>query len=148
MTRYPGRAGFTLYEALMVLIIVGVVVAALMPSVSRQVTRARINRGAYVVAADFLMAQSQASRQHAPVRISFDVTTKQITLSDASTGTVLQTRRLGADSEFKIPTMTASQTAIVVLPNGTTSQSVLITLAGPSLTRNVSCSRAGQVRTW
>ena len=68
MRRRPGHAGFTIYEAMMVLLIVGIVVGALTPSVRRQLTRARINRAANVMAADLMLAQSIAGRQRASRR--------------------------------------------------------------------------------
>jgi len=145
--RDPGQSGFTLAEAAIVLLIVAVVVGALTPSVVHQLSHARTNRAANVVAASFFQAQSLAGRQHTPVVITFNGTSMLMTISQPPpTSTVLVTRRFGQDSEFHLLTFSASPTTVLVLPNGMTNGSVTVTMGDGTYTRQVRMTRAGQVR--
>lgn len=132
----------------MVLIVVATVVGALTPSVVRQLTHARVNRAANVVAADFYLAQSLAGRQHAPVTMVFSPGAKTTTISDAASGTTLYTRRFGIESEFKLSggEFAASPATVQVLPNGMSNVSVTVTVGGASYQKQVRMSRAGQIR--
>jgi len=147
MERHDHRLGFTMIEAVMVLLIVATVVGALTPSVVRQISHARVNRAANVVAADFYLAQSLAGRQHAPVIVTFDSTNMLTTITQPPpASTSLVTRRFGLDSEFKLTTFTASATPVQILPNGMASAAVILTVSNGSYTRQVRMTRAGQIR--
>ena len=145
MERQAHRLGFTLIEAVMVLLIVATVIGALAPSVVRQISHARVNRAANVVAADFFQAQSLAGRQQKPVVFTVDSSARTITVASAA-GTTLYTRRLGLDSEFKLTTLIATVSPILILPNGTASTSTTVSIASTGYSRQVRMSRAGQVR--
>lgn len=140
------RAGFTLFEAIIVLVIVATVVGALTPSVQRVITNARVNRAANVIAADLLQAQSLAARNHTPVRVQIDASAFRITLTIANAGTQLMVRELGPLSDFKLPGMTTSTSSVLVLPTGMVNTSVTITISSTTVTRTITMSRAGQVR--
>lgn len=129
----------------MVLLIVAVVIGALTPSVLRQIEHARINRAANVIAADFLQIQTMAGRQQAPLRMVVDVTLKTISINLTS-GTTLSVRRLGTDTEFKIGTLAASPTSVLVLPSGMASTQITITVTTSGYSKQIRMSRAGQVR--
>lgn len=129
----------------MVLLIVAVVIGALTPSVLRQIEHARINRAANVIAADFLQIQTMAGRQQAPLRMVVDVTLKTISINLTS-GTTLSVRRLGTDTEFKIGTLAASPTSVLVLPSGMASAQMTITVTTSGYSKQIRMSRAGQVR--
>lgn len=147
MSARGGIRGFSIIEAVMVLVIVATVLGMLAPSVSTQLTHARVNRAAGVIGADLMLAQSLAGRQHAPVQVTFDVTARTLTLSNAANGATLITRRFGTDSEFKLGSLAASTTSFVVLPNGRTSPTgTVVTLTGAGRTHYVAMSTAGQVR--
>lgn len=139
------RRGFTIFEAVIVLLIVATIVGALTPSVSRQISHARVNRAANIVAADFLLAQSLAGRHHKPVRLTFSSTAKTTTVADP-TSTTLLTRRFGADSDFMLQTFSATTTSVLVLPSGMANTSVTVTVSSLGYTRQVRMTRAGQVR--
>lgn len=147
MTRRPGQTGFTIYEAMMVLLVVAIVVGVLTPSVRRQLTRARINRAANVMAADLFLAQSLAGRQRVPVTVTYDVTAKTATIVDSrSAGPTFITRRYGPDSDFKLQSIAATPTAIVVLPNGMASAALTVTLSDGTYQRRIRMTRAGLIR--
>jgi type II secretory pathway pseudopilin PulG len=136
--------GFTVIEALIVVVIMMTVVGAMMPSMAKQVSRARVNRAVNTVATDFLMAQSMAGRQHAPITVTFDGSAKTTTMS--SRGTTLVTRQFGSASEYKLTGLSASVTSIIILPSGMASQSVTVTVSGGGYSRQARLTRAGQVR--
>jgi len=142
----PVPAGFTIFEAVMVLLIVLTVVAALTPGVSRALSHARVNRAANEVAAQFYMAQSMAGRQHKPVSMLVSPGAKTITISDAVTATVLVTRYFGSTSEFKLLALSASPATVYVLPTGMASAAVTVTVGDPSYKQQVRMTKAGQIR--
>ncbi len=145
--RETGLTGFTLIEAMIVLVIVATVIGALTPSVMVQVSRARANRAANVAAAALLEAQTLAGRGRTPVVVSFNQSARSITIAlPAPASTILSTKRFGLDSEFKLTVFTASQASVTIRPNGTASTSVTLTLGGGGLTRQVRMTLAGQVR--
>ncbi len=141
-----GTAGFTLFEAVMVLVIVATVVGALTPSVMRQLSRARVNRAATIVAAEFLQAQTLAGRQRKPIVVSFDVVNRIIFVTDAATTSNISLRRLGADSEFRLTSLTATYGNVFIMPNGMANNAVTVTVEAAGYTRQVRLTRAGQVR--
>jgi type II secretory pathway pseudopilin PulG len=138
--------GFTLVEAVMVLLIILTVIGALTPSVIRQITHARVNRAARVIAADFSLAQSTASRSRKPVLLTVDSTARTLTVSDAPTATQLFIRRLGIDSDFKLLRLVATPATVLVFPSGMGSASVVVQVGDASYMQVVNVSRAGQIR--
>ncbi|MFI4978482.1 MAG: GspH/FimT family pseudopilin [Solirubrobacterales bacterium] len=138
--------GFSTIEAVMVLLIVAVVVGSLIPTLHRQLTHARINRGANTIASDLLQAQSLAARQHAPVTVRFDSTAKSVVITRTVQADTLVRRYYGAGGDFNFQTFTPSVSSAIVFPNGMVSTAVTITISGESLTRTITMSRAGQVR--
>lgn len=148
MKRRPAQSGFTIYEAMMVLLIVGIIVGALTPSVRRQLTRARINRAANIVAADLFMAQSISGRQRIPVRVTYDGTAMTAVIADSrGGGPTYVTRHFGMSSDFKLTSFVASPLVVLVLPNGMASQAVTVTLSdGTGYQRIIRMTRAGLIR--
>lgn len=140
------RHGFSIIEVVMVIVIVATILGALTPSVARQLSHARINRAAAVVAADFYTAQALAGRMRKPAMVSFNTVSKLIIISVPATGATLFTRRLGADSEFKLTSVSVTTSSVQVLPNGTSNESVTVTLGDASYFKNITMSRAGQIR--
>lgn len=129
----------------MVVLIVAVVVGALTPSVVRQISHARVNRAASIVAADFMQAQSLAGRQRQPIRIVFDATNLTMELTQQG-GSTLTVRRFGPSSEFKLTTLSATVSPVLVLPSGMASSVVTVTVGASGYNRQIRMSRAGQVR--
>lgn len=145
MTRRD-EAGFTLIEAVMVLLIIATVVGALTPSVIRQITHARINRATQVIASDFYLAQASAGRTRKPVSMTVDSTARTVTITDAQSSTQLYSRNYGTTSEFKLQGLSSVPATIIVFPSGMLSASVVVTVGDASYRRYVNVSRAGQIR--
>jgi Tfp pilus assembly protein FimT len=140
-------AGFTIFEAVLVIVIVFVIVATLIPKVGQTLGHARVNRSANVVAADFFLAQSLAARQRAPVIVTIDPSALTLTISQAPpSSTVLRVHAFDLSSDFKLPALTASPAAVQVMPNGTTSASMVVTVGSPDYYHQVRITQAGQVR--
>lgn len=129
----------------MVLLIVAVVIGALTPSVVRQISHARVNRAASVVAADLMQAQTLAGRQQMPVIVNVDGASKRIEVR-TTTGSVISVRVFDTNTDYKLSTLSSTLTNILILPNGTTSGVATITVGSPGYNRQVRISRAGLVR--
>lgn len=140
------RAGFTVMEAVMVLLIVMTIIGALTPSVIKQITHARVNRAARVVAADFYLAQSTAARSRSPVSVFVDTMERKYTFTDAATSTQLLQRRFAGQTEFKLGGMAANPVSFLVFPSGMLSAAVTIQVGDASYRRTITVTRAGQVR--
>lgn len=130
----------------MVLLIIATVVGALTPSVVQQITHARINRATRVIAADFYLAQSTASRTRKPVSMTVDSAARTVTMTDTQSAATLSTRQFGTTSEFKLKQLYSVPATIIVFPSGMMNASVSVTVGDPSYRRYINVSRAGQIR--
>ncbi|HVM42419.1 MAG TPA: type II secretion system protein [Gemmatimonadales bacterium] len=140
-------AGFTIFEAVLVILIIFVVVATLIPKVGQTLGHARVNRSANVVAAEFLLAQSLAARQHAPVILAVNSATLTVTISQPPpSNTVLRSYVFDITSDFKLGALSANPSSVQVMPNGTANASMLITVGGSDYYHLVRLTQAGQVR--
>jgi len=140
-------AGFTIFEAVMVILIIFVVVASLIPRVSTTLAHSKVNRSAMVIASDFLLAQSLAQRQHAPVTVQVRSDSLLFRITNVSSGQVLRTDYFGITSEFQLNALSASPTSAQVMPNGTTTlPGMVVTVGGTDYYHLVRITQAGQVR--
>jgi type II secretory pathway pseudopilin PulG len=140
-------AGFTIFEAVLVVLIIFVVVASLIPQVGQTLGHARVNRSANVVAAEFLLSQSLAARQHMPVIIAVNSSTLTLTISQPPPdNTVLRTYAFDITSDFKLAALSATPASVQVAPNGTASATMLVTVGGSDYYHQVRLTQAGQVR--
>lgn len=129
------------------MIIVGVVIGALLPAANRNLSRARVNRAANVVAGDLMQAQGFAARQRSPVILTVDSSARTVRIALPPPGnSVLFTQRYGVEGEFKLATLSASPGSVQVLPNGTASSSITVTVGALGYVKQVRMTRAGQVR--
>jgi len=136
------RRGFTLPEMLIAIVLIVILAAMAAPATSKQLRRGRVNQAANVVAADLESAVSYAARLRKPVRITRTSATS-FTVADRATGTVLQRRELGADTEWKVSGITFSTATVDVFPAGIASASLTVTLSENGYSRQVRFSRAG-----
>ena len=143
----PRQAGFTIFEAVLVILIIFVVVASLIPKVGQVLGHARVNRSANIIAAEFLLSQSLAARQHSPVIITVNAATLTLTISQPPpSNTVLRTYVFDINSDFKLAALSASPSSVQILPNGTANATMLITVGGSDYYHQVRLTQAGQVR--
>ena len=146
INRRRPRAGVSMLEMLLVMIVMGLLVAISVPKMGRIMRHERVNRAAQVVVADLQNGFAMAGRQRAPVRLTFTASTKTYVFSDRLSGTVFQTRIMDNRSEYALTTLSASPSTIDVLPNGIGSVSITVTIAQGDYSRLVTASSAGFVR--
>jgi len=130
----------------MVILIIFVVVASLIPRVSTTLAHSKVNRSAYVIAADFLYAQSLAARQHAPVSVQVRSDSLFFRIANVAGGSVLRTDWFDTRSEFQLTALSAAPTSAQVMPNGTATTTIVVTVGGTDYYHLVRMTQAGQVR--
>ena len=140
-------AGFTIFEAVMVILIIFVVVASLIPRVSTTLAHSRVNRAAYVMASDFLLAQSLAQRQHAPVTVQIRSDSLLFRITNVASGAVLRTDYFDVTSEFQLKALSATPASVQIMPNATATASMVVTVGlTTDYYHQVRITQAGQVR--
>ena len=142
------RAGFTLTELLMVIVILGILATLATPRVYQTVARSKVKQAAGVVAADLEQAVALAARRRQPVVVSLE-SPATYTIRDrvaSGTGTLRLQRAMTLTGDQGVSTLTFSRTPLQVFPNGTTDGAFTVTLGGAGLTKTVTVSAAGQVR--
>jgi type II secretion system protein H len=141
------RDGFTLLELLVSLMIIGIVIAMVMPKVGRTMSETRVQRAATVVASDIQRAFSLAAQRRSPVRISIDTAAKAFYIRNRARDTMYVTNTYTSSSDIGVTRMQASDTTVLVYPNGLANTPFNVTLtAGGNNRRRVTATRAGQVR--
>jgi prepilin-type N-terminal cleavage/methylation domain-containing protein len=139
------RAGFTLLEVLIVVVIGGIAGAVAVPSISRSLAQQRTHQTATIIAADMQLAHSMAARQRRPVTIAINVSALEVRVFDTVTpSTVYSTRQLGEHAGHM--GMVTTPASVTVFPSGLTSAELEVGLGTGGARRKVVMSRAGQVR--
>jgi prepilin-type N-terminal cleavage/methylation domain-containing protein len=141
------RGGFSLFELLIVVVILGILATMVGPATSRIVRHNRVNRAATVIASDLQNAFAVAARQRQPVRIQADAATRSYQFIDRATGNVLRIRTFYGDtSEYRLTSLVFNPATIDVFPSGISSTAVRIDLANGDYARVITASTAGFVR--
>jgi prepilin-type N-terminal cleavage/methylation domain-containing protein len=141
------RLGFSLFELLIVIVIMGILASMVGPAMSRIVRHNRANRAATVIAADLQNAFAVAARQREPVRIQADAATKSYQFIDRRTGAVLRIRSFYGDtSEYRLTSLVFTPATIDVFPAGVSSGPLQVDLANGDYARRITASSAGFVR--
>jgi type II secretion system protein H len=139
--------GFTIFELLVVVAILGILATMVGPAISRITRHQRVNRAATVIASDLQNAFAVAARQREPVRIQADANSRSYQFVDRKTGAVLRIRTFYGDtSEYRLSSLVFNPTTIDVFPNGISSTAVRIDLANGDYAKVITASTAGFVR--
>lgn len=142
-----GLRGFSIFELLIVVVILGILATMTGPAMSRIVRHNRVNRAATIIASDLQNAFAVAARQREPVRIQADASTRSYQFVDRKTGTVLRIRTFYGDtSEYRLTSLVFSPATIDVFPNGVSSAADTINLANGDYSKRITVSTAGFVR--
>jgi type II secretion system protein H len=140
------RPGFTIIELVVVVMIASIAIGMAVPQVARASAQTRMQRAAAVVATDMQLAHSMAARQSTPVRLIVDGTARTVRVEDAADqARVYNHRHLGA-TEYGVHQLSSDRPSIVIYPSGLANNGIKLTLRSAGSTREVSMSRAGQVR--
>jgi len=140
------RAGFSLIEMLLVLIVIGLLVRITVVKTSRIMRHERVNRAAQVLVQDLQNGFAMAGRQRAPVRLTFTSATKTYVFSDRLAGTVYLTRIMDNRTEYQLSAMTPSVATIDILPNGIGSTAFFVDVGLGDYSKRVTASSAGFIR--
>ncbi len=141
------RGGFSLFEMLIVVAILGIMATMVGPAMSRIVRHNRVNRAATVIASDLQNAFAVAARQREPVRIQADAATRSYQFIDRKTGAVLRIRTFYGDtSEYRLTKLQFTPTTIDVFPSGVSSAKLTIDLANGDYSKVITASTAGFIR--
>lgn len=143
---HRSRFGFTLIETLITLAVLAILVGAVAPMVSRQVSHSRVNGAAQVIAGDLEQALSLAARQRRPVRVSVDPAQRSVLIADRVTGQTIARHAYGSASDYKLEALSSSPASIDILPHGVATSAATLTVAIGGYSRRVTLTRAGQVR--
>ena len=140
-------SGFTLFEAVLTIVVLGVLVSVALPRTGDAMRHTRVNRATRVIATDLGLAFSLAARQRRPVRIAYDPGVEEYTFTDRVDGTLLHRRMLGNSSAFALTSITFSTLLVDVLPTGIATSTLTITVGSGTYFRQVIMMRAGMVLT-
>jgi len=141
------RGGFSLFELLIVVAILGIMATMVGPAMSRIVRHNRVNRAATVIASDLQNAFAVAARQREPVRIQADAASRSYQFVDRKSGAVLRIRTFYGDtSEYRLTKLEFNPTTFDVFPNGVSSAAVTIDLANGDYSKQIKASTAGFIR--
>jgi prepilin-type N-terminal cleavage/methylation domain-containing protein len=142
------RAGFTMLEMIVVLLLVGIVMVTAMPRISNTLARNPVKGAATAISVDLRRAQSMAGRQRKPIRVSIDTVNKVIRLRDYTTSTTVygDPRYFNNRSETPLQSLATNDTLVLVYPNGTTDGAVTITATVGTQQRTITMTRAGLIR--
>ena len=144
--RRPWRDGFTAIEMIIVVVIIGLMAAAVMPRISRVVAEERIRKLQAVVASDVELAFALAQREHKPITLTYNTSTNVLSITDRVSSTVLKTRYLGQNATFSTTAVTFAPSAgITIFPMGLATAALTVTVTNGNYTRTVTATRAGQV---
>lgn len=148
LTSRGPRAGFTLTEMLVVIVVMGLLAAIAAPKIGSQVSRSKVRQAATVVMGDLEQAVSLAARARRPMVIRCDCGTMTLMLRDRGAADSIRLRRSFAPGTgMEVTTMTLTRDSVVVFPSGVLSDTLAVVLTGPDgYTRTVTLSRAGRVR--
>ncbi len=140
--------GFTIFEALVVIILVFVIAATMIPKFGVVLGHARVNRAANVIAAELMLAQTLAGRQHSPVVVTIGSDSLYLRISQPPpSDSVLRTYYFDPTSDFHLAALSAVPASLQVMPNGTTSGTMVVTVgAVTDYYHQVTMTLAGQVR--
>jgi type IV fimbrial biogenesis protein FimT len=142
-----GLRGFTLFELLIVVVILGIAATMMGPAMSRIVRHQRVNRASMIIVSDIQNAFAVAARQREPVRVQADAASRSYQFVDRKTGAVLRIRAFYGDtSEYRLSSLVFTPATFDVFPNGISSVPVIIDLANGDYSKRITASTAGFVR--
>jgi prepilin-type N-terminal cleavage/methylation domain-containing protein len=145
-TRLRTVTGYSVIELLFVMVVLGILLTITYLKAEPALERARVRGAAGIMATDLQYAQALAARFRTPMVVSVNVTQKTYQIADRAGTNVYRLRNLGGSGEYALDEFTAAPAAVEVFPNAVVAQSATYTLGLNGYRRQVTFSRAGQVR--
>lgn len=140
------RAGFTLIEMMIVVLIIGVMAKVSVPRIGMTVARSRISGLEIVVASQIERAFALATRTRRPVTVTYDSSTAYLITADRASSTQLQTRYLGRSAELSVTSVTLSPTrGITIFPSGLADSALTVTIGNNGFTRYIRSTVSGLI---
>ncbi|MDE3052452.1 MAG: prepilin-type N-terminal cleavage/methylation domain-containing protein [Gemmatimonadota bacterium] len=143
------RSGFTLIEMIVAVTMLAIIMGVSVGRISAIISRQRVNRAAIALSNDIESAFSLATRDRKPVRIAFDSTGLQFSVSDVATGTVFRRTSL-ANFNLQASNVSLSRQSVRIYPVGLATDSLSITIAatigGTTYSQQVRMGRGGLVQ--
>ena len=142
------RAGFTLFELLIVVAVIAILAAIAFPRIGQTVARSKVTQAATVIVGDLEQASALAARSRRPVVVRCECNDLTLLVRDRGLADSVRVRRfLGTGSGLEIATMTLSRDSVVIFPSGIVSDTLAVTLTSRyGYTRTVTLSRGGRPR--
>lgn len=147
--RQQARAGFTVIEVMIVVVIIGVLAVVGVPKMARTMEASTAKSAASVVAADVEAAFATAARARRPVALHCDCSDRiyQVTdFDDEDTRPVRLRRVLNGGSGMAVSSIRFVPDDITIQPNGLANSGLVVTISVGSSTKRVVVSRTGLVR--
>jgi prepilin-type N-terminal cleavage/methylation domain-containing protein len=140
------RAGFTMLEMMVVLVIVGITTAMTAGRIQALMVQNRVQRAATAVQNDIEAAFAIASRDRRPIRISWNPATMQMSVTDRAGTTAFRRTTLGiAAYGLRRTDVSFSSNPIEIYPDGLAPNALTITISKFNYTKSVVMSRSGLV---
>lgn len=147
MRRSSLRAGFSLLELMVVVMIMGVVGTMSAGQVHKLIIQQRITRAASAVQNDLESAFSTAGRNRRPVQIAWNSTTQQLEIKDRAGTNTYRHTNLGRDPYGFTPSaVSVSRSSVEVYPTGLANDTLVVTMSLENITKKVRMSRAGMIQ--
>ena len=141
------RRGFTVVEMAVVMVIIGLLAAAVMPRIGRGIAQRELDRVTQTMITDLQTASQLAARNRRPVRLRAVGTTGYEIVERANTATRLVYRNYGTGSN--VGATFSNVTDVDFFPNGITSLTAgpaTFTITVNGMTRSVQLTKIGHVR--
>jgi len=148
--RLRSRAGFSILELAVVLVVVGIVTAISTGRITAMRAQQQVLRSAGVIQNQMEKAFAIAGRNRAPIHILWNATTLELTVTDRADTAKYGVTSLMKDFGLKTGEVTATRTSTEVYPNGFANDTLSLTITtsrgGNTYTKRVRMSRAGLVK--
>ena len=141
------RAGFSILELMVVMLIGGVMAKVSIGKIHDLMSQQRVVHAATAIQNDLEAAFQIAGRNRAPVRISWDATVQQLSITNRAGTTTFRKTTLGRQAYgFASNAVTVSTSPLEVYPNGLAADTLLVTISSNGFTKKLRMSRAGLVQ--
>lgn len=141
------RSGFTVIELITVMMIIAIMAKIALTQIGQMTAKTRVQQASSIVASNIQMAYTLAAKRRTPVRISIDTATRVFRIRDRTTpATIYLQQYYNGSSELNLTRLEASDTSLMVFPNGLAAGTLTVTVHTPNNRRQISATRAGQIR--